>query len=458
MTRILLFSRPFPLLRKMGELYEKIDGVQVDIVSDIKGFGGYSLVEYQHANLQRCRDVDIPDLNYEDIIKRDRYLVFKDRKLARGLVNAAWEFISSLFADKKFDLFIGLPTDNYIIHLFSIACHKNGVTCLFPDYSPLPGYIRFWDTGFRVGVREPEELEITQAIERLRRSDFSPVWLNRIRGNRDLFKILIREKARKYWFEIYKRLSGQVYSFHYNCVYPLGSNYVRRGISSLFVRNKFEKDIESISIQRQNYKSVAYFPLQFTPESSLNYAIPSPDFAIYQMVVEQLLQAVPDDVLLLVKEHPDFYGYRDPNFYDQFLSRANVRLLDVGISSSHVLELCDVVVTTGTSSTGIEAVIKGKHLISLGGGYYSDDAALSTIGSLESIGSMLPKLIESGKRPDEDQIRDFVRLVLTTTMPGDYDFDGRAGFDLMQAMQTIKNIIELGLSGSVKLHSLALDR
>ena len=444
MNNLLVFVRPFPKVEKLVSLYGKLEGTSIKYISDFAGVGDYSLIEFQHESLDGSRE--IYDCDYEEIISRDRFLVYQDFSLAKKLIDSAWEYLCEVIPKGNFKLFVGLPIDNYILHLIILACKKFNIPYLIPDYSPVPGYIRFWDIGHQVVCREPMKSEVEKVRDLLARPNFKPSWLSREKSFVYLTKLFLKEKLRKVYFNYLKMKSGMKYTFHYNCVYPLGENYAERGIETIFARRFFQKDFDFVASQTSGYNKVAYFPLQFTPESSLNYAIPSGDFAIYKNVVEKLLNSLPDDVFLIVKEHPDFYGLRDSNFYKLFLGRKNVSLVDVYRSNDDIYKLSDFVVTTGSSSVGIEAVIKGKKVISLGGAYYGRLGHVYNLYNLNTMRTNLSEAFRKSSVVEGENLDNFVELILQSSLPGIYDYEYKVDISDEQHIETIRKIVKCGIN------------
>lgn len=446
---LLVFTRPFKSLSRITTLYSQANDGETLFISDFSKCGDLPLVEFQHKKIsQKVKARISSEIDYEEVIGRDRWLAFEKVELATNLVSLAWEFLDEVFTQHRFSLYIGIPTDNYICHLTILACRKYGVPYLVPDYFSVPGYIRFWDVDNRVIVRKVDDAEAQEVITKLNAPKFRPDWLSDTRSPRALLKLLLKEKARKIVFECFKRIPSRRYTFHYNCIYPLGSNYVSRGLDSLFVRKKFTSDLEGVRATTARYRNIAYLPLQFAPESSLNYAIPSHHFAVYKTVITKLVESLPDDTFLLVKEHPDFYGLRDPKFYSIFDGRENIALVDIGCSTSDLFDLSNVLITTGCSSTGIEGVVKGQHVISLGGGYYGSGGHISCIHNLEEMESQLPALLETRLSTDENRSITFIRFALESTLKGIYDYEYKTQTDDSLHLITISKILELGRRGS----------
>ena len=116
------------------------------------------------------------------------------------------------------------------------------------------------------------------------------------------------------------------------------------------------------------------FPLHFQPELTSS---PSGDIFVDQgLCIEVLAKNVPADHLIYVKEHPtQFYAHtvgqtgRIPEFYQDILANPKVRLMPLHVDPFELFAHAKAVATvTGTS--GWEAMVKGKPVISFGLTWY----------------------------------------------------------------------------------------
>ena len=88
--------------------------------------------------------------------------------------------------------------------------------------------------------------------------------------------------------------------------------------------------------------------------------------------------------VVIVKEHPAFYGYRSPAFYRRLRAVNGVVLVPPDVASLSLVERADqVVVVTGT--TGFEAALRGKPVITLGMPYYASGRFFRDVPSLDQL-------------------------------------------------------------------------
>ncbi len=106
-----------------------------------------------------------------------------------------------------------------------------------------------------------------------------------------------------------------------------------------------------------------YFPLQVQPEATID--VMAPYFNNQIETIRQAAQSMPDDYTLVVKEHPDAVGRRDPSYIEKISRTPNVKLVDYRIPTHDVLVGADALIGTG-STTLAEAAFYSKPVIQLG--------------------------------------------------------------------------------------------
>jgi hypothetical protein len=420
MATILIYDRPFT--SRFTKQYRALFGDRCRIVyiSDFRFRDDVGFISRQYHYLRRSNADDDYALDYEVIARRCRYLRLLDPTLQRRLINSAWLAISEVFERYEPDGFVGLPIDNYHLDLIDQYCIANGIFTTNPVQSFLPDRTRICRRGEYNNVRDVSPMELERYRDLLLRRDFRPTWLSKPRARGRLARMYAREFAKVGFFKLMKTVKCDPYSFHYNGVYPMGAAINTNSTEVLRIPDLFEKNFASVAERARAYASAVFLPLQFSPESSLDYNIQDSRFSWYGRLLNMILEHLPADALLIVKEHPDMFGYRHYDFFDRFRGRENVVLIDVNITVQQVFDIAEYVLVTGGASTGAEAVVKGKTVISLGGAFYGGTAAIHEIINFDDV----PKWPRFLKRIDNrgPQLDDVVRRMLSNTLIGPYDF------------------------------------
>jgi hypothetical protein len=139
-----------------------------------------------------------------------------------------------------------------------------------------------------------------------------------------------------------------------------------------------------------------YYPLQTTPESSIN--TPAPYFVDQLRAIDAIRYALPNDHLLVVKEHPvGGIPVRPVSFMRTVRRRAGVVVAHYRMDSRALVEraACTVSVT-GTAT--LEAFLLGKPSVSLGSNIIS-----SYLGGPCPIETLSARLREAIAQPPSDK-------------------------------------------------------
>lgn len=111
-----------------------------------------------------------------------------------------------------------------------------------------------------------------------------------------------------------------------------------------------------------------YYPLQYTPEASINAL--APYFVDQRRAIDTILYALPSKYLLLVKEHPVMEGIRPFSFYNELKHKPGLVLVDPSVSSAELTKKAALTVSvTGTAC--LEAFLIGRPALQLGKTFFT---------------------------------------------------------------------------------------
>ena len=133
-------------------------------------------------------------------------------------------------------------------------------------------------------------------------------------------------------------------------------------------------------------RNFVYYPLQYTPESSIN--VPNPYYVDQLRSIDKIRYSLPKNTILIIKEHPAKYGLRHVLFYKNVLKRSHVKFADINISSKELINksICTVSVT-GTAT--LEAFIYKKPSILIGNSFFSK-FLINNLNNLQNNNLLIP--------------------------------------------------------------------
>lgn len=137
------------------------------------------------------------------------------------------------------------------------------------------------------------------------------------------------------------------------------------------INRVFNEKIFTIKNTKALPKKYIYYPLQYSPESSIN--TPAPFFVDQLRAIDAIRFAMPNDCVLVVKEHPSCVFTRSSSFLKKLIKLPGVEIASIKINSLDLIKKAGLVITvTGTSA--LEALLHGKNAIVLGDCFFAQAA------------------------------------------------------------------------------------
>jgi Ni/Co efflux regulator RcnB len=184
---------------------------------------------------------------------------------------------------------------------------------------------------------------------------------------------------------------------------------------------------------RQLPEKFVYFPLHFSPESSIN--TPAPYFIDQLRVVDAIRYAMPSNYALVVKDHPAALLARQKSLMDKLRRRSGVIVVKSSASGRELIEKAAVTISvTGTST--LEAFLLGKPSLTLGGMFGS-----KFLGGITPIDQLSRRIREVlAKPPGDEEIVAAVAEIMTRSRPFSIFGLGMAG-DPVFTENNVRNML-----------------
>lgn len=163
-----------------------------------------------------------------------------------------------------------------------------------------------------------------------------------------------------------------------------------------------------------------FYPLQYTPESSIN--TPAPYFLDQMRAIDAIRFAMPSDCMLVVKEHPSCILLRPSGLLRQLLKTAGVVVAHFRMPANEIAKRAGLTISvTGTAT--FEAMLQGKQAICLGPNFFS--SFLGGICPLDELPARIAKLFGQ-EYPFGDAVR-AVATILNASYPLHFTCPGTPG-------------------------------
>ena len=156
-----------------------------------------------------------------------------------------------------------------------------------------------------------------------------------------------------------------------------------------------------------------YFPLHVTDDYKIKRVIPH---CVHQdALIEQIAAALPQGWDLVLKEHPMSIGRNELGMLARLRSIENVRLVDPYTSSHDLMQAADAIAVI-SSTVGLEALMYGKPVLTLGQPFYAGYGVTLDVDSFRELQAKVHELLEF--RPDKERILRFLHAGMRRCFAG----------------------------------------
>jgi hypothetical protein len=160
-------------------------------------------------------------------------------------------------------------------------------------------------------------------------------------------------------------------------------------------------------------REFVYFPFQVADDYKILRL--RPHCADQEAIVEAVAAALPPGVELVVKEHPMSIGRNSMGMLRRIAAPPNVRLVDPHTSTLELID-CAAGVVTISSTVGLEALMYGKPVLTVGRPFYAGYGVTLDIDDRVELGTRLPELLSF--EPDRERTRQFLHAAKRHCHPG----------------------------------------
>lgn len=403
------------------------------VVSCLPGEGDYCVVKdfQRHQSRffsQNARHSGL--LTAEEVVEittRCRVLRFMGTRRAAAMALAMAEAFWKVLDQTKPDVIVSFPIDRYVSDVLAIVAQKRGIPFFELTVSALPGRSMLMQRGVLcTHDGTPNAEEVSRFIEVLAAPLFKPSYVQGMANfsQWQFLRIFAYFRLRGLAFWLISILTGDRLNLHYlDAQSFLGHkpSFADRKITQL-VDYEWRRKIEDFDRSQR-----IFFGLQLFPEASIDYWIHDTDMIDHENLVFDAAEAFSRaSYCVLVKDHPQQFGFRQIGFIKRLLELPNVILVPYEVSGMEVLSLCGANFTC-TGTLGLQAAMAGAKSITTRN-YYTTEGDFILLEKLEDV-ARLPGMVEEFSEVDDLEARQ--RRLVSRQLQGSFesDFFSFRGFD-----------------------------
>lgn len=402
------------------------------VVSDIRGAGDRDTVDDFNAEYRRQRRLsDIQTLVFEehevrDIIARCRVLRWLDPRKARCMVAAMERAFTRVLDESRPAVVVSFPIDRYVSDVLERLARHRGIPYVELTASLVDGQCMLMYRGQLLKVSPPlGEDALDRVVGTVANPSFTPSYV---------------QKATRFtaarWLKTfgYFRLRGWVFkAISWAKRDPRSLQYI--DAQSFLAHKPRLRDLRVLRMVDWDWRAAlerfpksrrVFFGLQLFPEASIDYWLANIRLLDYENLMVRAAQAFSDaGYLVLVKDHPSQFGFRQHELIERLKAVPNAVFLPYEVSGNEVVSLVDTNFTL-TGTLGLQSALLGRASV-VAPTYYVTPGDFVLFGDPSEVAD-LPRRAAAW-RADED-LKSRQRRMLSHLMQGSFqgDFFSFRGF------------------------------
>ena len=285
---------------------------------------------------------------------------------------------------------------------------ERGARVLFLVNSPFPRPLRLYVDTYDGPIVAPEEVRALDATERTEVEAFVARFTDRAQP------ILSYRRT----FVTPAKLRDFARHIAVRTLHERDNDYLR---PSSFVTNYARQKLREAAARRlyepgpgPGERPFVYFPLHVTDDYKIERIIPH--CADQEYLIRQVADYLPQGHDVVLKEHPHSLGRNPVGMLRRLARVPNVRLVDP-YTSSHELMRRAAAVTVISSTVGLEALLYGRGVLTMGRPYYAGYGVTVDVESFRDLRAAVPAVLEF--RPDRERVLELLHAGMRSTYEGE---------------------------------------
>lgn len=359
----------------------------------------------------------VTEAEVADAIARCRVLRWLPGDQASAMVLAMAEAMNKALEDLQPDAIVSLPIDSYVTDMLERMGKARGIPHFELTASALPGMSMLLYRGQLITTQQaPEASAVAARVAEIADPEFAPQYVQ----NAKIFT-----KAKFYRTQAYFRLRGAFFNlyakairdpFNLRCLDAQMWLGHKAGPSDARVVDMVEHDWQTKLDAFPKNRRVL-FGLQVFPEAAIDYWLDDLNLVDQEHVLIDLAQRLSEaGFLIVVKDHPLQFGFRQAAFLERLQTIPNVVLVPYEVSGNAMLAQCGVSVTA-TGTLGLQAALLGNASVT-GQAYYVVDEDFLVLKTIADLAEMPDRLLNASAPPS---LNDRQGRIITHVLKGSFD-------------------------------------
>ena len=335
------------------------------VVSDLRAEGDICVVDDFYAELKRLRarpspvDGVLSQAEVVDVIARCRLLRWLNPHLAECMAQAMAMAMDRVLERVDPRVVLSFPIDRYVSDVLERRAHAMGIKYLELTASVVPRMSMLLHRGALVQTNAPPPATLVrQTVEEIASPAFVPSYVQKkSKYTKARFvRTLGYFRTRAVAFKLISWIKRDPLNLHYLDAQPfLGHKCTWKDIRMVDLCDPGWRDrLDSFPKERR-----VMFGLQLFPEASIDYWLRNVELIDHDnLVVDAARSFSEQGFLVLVKDHPSQFGFRQTELIDRLLALPNVVMVPYDVSGNELMAESGVSFTC-TGTLGLQAALAG---------------------------------------------------------------------------------------------------
>jgi hypothetical protein len=413
-------------------------------VSDLRGEGDFSVVEDFYTAYRRffqagtARSSLLDEAQIADIIARCRLLRWLPVRKAAAMVLAMEEAFEKVLDVVRPTVIVAFPMDRYVSDVLERVGAARGIPFFELTASAVPNMSMLLYRGRLITrAAQPDPALVDQIVREIADPLFTPAYVQgpkRFTPTKWL-KIFAYFRLRGWFFKGLSWVKRDRLGLHYMDAQSFLGHKPHLGDVRIcdMVEYDWRKKINAFPEEQR-----LFIGLQLFPEASIDYWIDDVSMIQHEELLFDVAKAFTGaGYVVLVKDHPLQFGFRQVALLNRLKTLPNVVLLPYEVSGNEALDACGVNFTC-TGTLGMQAALTGKKSITTSC-YYTTPEDFIHINTRAEVPG-LPARVEATEIPTDLGPRQ--RRIITNLLKGSFasDFFSFQEFDPANPKPTVADL------------------
>jgi hypothetical protein len=333
------------------------------VVSDVRGAGDIDIVDDFYREIRRQKTDPgsrlLDEAQVTDVIARCRMLRWLPRRRAEAMIHAMAIVFDNVLDRTRPVALVAFPIDRYVSDVLYRLAQARGIPCLELTASLVSGQTMILLRGHLMQVAEaPPDALVEEYIREIANPSFTPSYAQ-VKSKytlRRFFRIFFHFKLRGLVFWLISIVQRDPLNLHYLDAQSFLAHKPRLADCKVLgmVDPAWRDRLASFPREKR-----IFFALQLFPEASIDYFLDHVEMIDYEDLMVEAAQAFSAaGYLILIKDHPMQFGFRQRQLLQRLLKLPGAVFLPYDVNANEILAVSGANFTL-TGTLGLQAALQG---------------------------------------------------------------------------------------------------